>query len=89
MSKIDDIIDLGFDEAVVFSHPSYEDAIIGVSLDGNVIYDYDKMVEYLMNTESMTSEEAVEWIDYNVIGFMPNFGDSTPILAYSINDEDD
>ena len=42
------ISDMGYDDAVVFDDPDYDTAIVGVSEDGRVVYDYDAMVESLM-----------------------------------------
>lgn len=51
--------------------PDYVDAIIGISDEGKVVYDYDKMVEHLakLYEKEETCEDpytdAIEWIDYN------------------------
>ena len=36
------------EDAIVFDNMSYDSSIIGVTTDGRVVYDYDKMVEELM-----------------------------------------
>ena len=48
-----------------------DDAIAGVSDDGILIYDHNKMVK-VFEKQGMTVEEAVEWIDYNVMGVQGN-----------------
>ena len=48
-----------------------DDAIAGVSDGGILIYDYNKMVK-VFEKQGMTVEEAVEWIDYNVMGVQGN-----------------
>ncbi len=83
---VDTILDLGFDDAIIFTDPSYEDAIIGISLDGNVIYDYDKMIKYLMDKNHMTYDDAVEWIDYNVISQLLYIDKKLPIIIHCFND---
>ena len=49
-----------------------EDAIIGVGSRMNMpdvlIYSYNKCVDILMEKEGWTHEEAIEWMDYNVVG---------------------
>lgn len=50
---------------------SYDGSIVGVTTDGRVVYDYDKMVEELMEDEGWSYEEATEWINYNTIGGLP------------------
>lgn len=82
---VDTILDLGFDDAIIFTDPSYEDAIIGISLDGNVIYDYDKMIKYLIDKNHMTYDDAVEWIDYNVISQLLYVDKKLPIIIHCFN----
>ena len=48
------------------------DAIVGVSDCGLLIYDYDKTIKIFMERDGMTTEEAIEWIDYNVMGVQCN-----------------
>ena len=48
------LVEHGYEEAVVFENPDYDEAIIGVDTDGHVIYDFDKMVECLMKEDGMT-----------------------------------
>ena len=72
------------EDAIVFDNMSYDGSIVGVTTDGRVVYDYDKMVEELMEDEEWTYEEAVEWIDYNTIRALPYAGENGPIIMYSI-----
>lgn len=59
----------------------YDDAIIGVSHDDRIIYDYDKIVTLLIK-KGCSEDEAIEWIDYNMIGSIQN--DNYPIIMYSL-----
>ena len=63
-----------------------EDAIIGVGSRMNMpdvlIYSYNKCVDILMEKEGCTHEEAIEWMDYNVVGAW--VGDTTPIFVHAI-----
>jgi hypothetical protein len=43
-----------------------DDAIIGVDHNNLLVYDYDKMISIFCD-QGMTDEEAIEWIDFNVI----------------------
>lgn len=74
----------GFDGVIVFDECGYDDALIGVTEDGRAVYDYRKMVEWLMANDGMTEEEAEEWIQYNTIGSLPNAGDRGPIIMYPL-----
>ena len=44
-----------------------DEAIVGICDRGFLVYDYDKMVSVYEGME-MSVEDAVEWIDYNIIG---------------------
>jgi hypothetical protein len=48
-----------------------QDAIAGVSDEGLLIYDYNEMVK-VFEKQGMAEGEAVEWIDYNVMGVQGN-----------------
>ena len=80
------LCDQGNEESVVFENPDYVSAIIGVSEDGRVIYDYNLMIESLMKSDNMTYDEASEFIDYNTIRALPYMGEKTPIVMYSKED---
>jgi hypothetical protein len=57
------------DEALILD--GLDDAIAGASDSGLLIYDYSKMVK-IFEKQGMTVDEAVEWIDYNVMGVQCN-----------------
>lgn len=59
----------------------FEDALIGLGWQHTkliAIYDYKKCVEILILREEMTHEEAIEWMEYNVVGSY--VGEYTPIF---------
>lgn len=58
----------------------FEEALIGHTHGSNVVavYDYDACVQILMERDSMTIEDAVEWMEYNVVGSY--VGDKTPVF---------
>lgn len=84
MNAAERIIDAGYEDVIILSNYSYDDALIGISEDGRAIYDYYKMVEWLMREENFTEEEAIEWIDYNTIRALPYMGAYAPIIMYPI-----
>ena len=61
----------------------FDSAIIGVgernNTDSMIVYDYDKMINVLVTRDSMTHEEAEEYIDFNIVGAW--IGDTTPIIV--------
>jgi len=60
------------DDAIIFH--DLDEAIVGVNHHGELVYCYTRMHEIFMQDHGMDSDEAVEWIDYNVIGTMAGQG---------------
>ena len=90
VEEIKDLLnDLGYDDAVVFDNNlgyDYASAFVGVSDDGRAIYDYDLMIQHIVNSgDNMSEEEAIEWIDYNTIRALPYAGSMAPIIMYTID----
>lgn len=76
----------GEEESIlIFNNPSYDTAFLGISSDNRAIYDFDKMVEYLVTTDGMSEEEAIEFIEYNS---MYSTFTSTPIIMFRLIDFD-
>lgn len=73
-----------YEDVLIFSNPDYASAFVGISYDNRAVYDYDKMIKYLMDRDGMTDIEAVEFIDYNTIRSLSYYGDSTPIIIYGL-----
>ena len=75
---------MGYEHSIVFESPDYDDAIIGVTHDDRVIYDYDKMVEHLMVNDNMTDEEAADFISYDTLRIIPYAGEYAPIVMFGL-----
>lgn len=59
----------------------FEDAIVGVGHQCHnelVVYDYDKCVEILIKSQDFTYEDAIEWMEFNVVGAW--VGENTPVF---------
>ena len=69
--------------AIVFDNHAYDNSIIGTTFDGRAIYDFNKMVQELMNDEGWTEEEAIEWIEFNTIRAIPYGGEKRPMVVYT------
>ena len=89
----DKIRDNGFERFIVYDYPSFDDSIIGVEVNGTIVYAYPLMVEeYIMdecdnNTEPLTNDElyekrtdAMEFIDYNTLRATPYMGPTAPVV---------
>ena len=84
MNAEERLLDAGYEGIKYLTNYSYDDALIGVSEDGRAIYDFEKMVEWLMDEEGWSDNEAVEWIEYNTIRALPYFGEGAPIIMYPL-----
>ena len=74
----------GYEDTVILDNYSYDDALIGVTEDGRAVYDFDKMISWLMQREGWSALEAIEWIEVNTIGALPYAGDAAPIIIYPV-----
>ena len=86
MTAAEKLLAAGYEDVVIFENYSYDDALVGVTEDGRAVYDFDKMVRWLVETEDFTDEEAIEWIEYNTIRALPYMGDDAPIIMYPLED---
>ena len=79
------LIEAGYDEIVIFENPSYDDALIGVTTDDRAVYDFNKMVDWLIENNGMNDVEAVEWIEYNSARALP-YTEGAPVIMYRLED---
>ena len=84
MTAEEKLLEAGYDDVKYLVNYSYDDALIGVSHDGRAIYDYEKMIEWLMDEEYWTDEQAIEWIEYNTIRAIAYMGEDAPIIMYPL-----
>lgn len=84
MKNKDILLDLGFEDFIIFENPDYDFAIIGITDDNQVVYDYDKMILFLEQEDNMSYEDAADFINYNTIRSLPYAGEGAPVIMYSI-----
>ena len=78
------LLDNGYEGIKYLTNFSYDSALIGVTHDERAVYDYELMVECLIQTEGFTDIEAREWIDYNTIRALGYMGEDGPIVMYGL-----
>tara|TARA_Y100001973_G_C5186502_1_gene328189 strand:- start:178 stop:438 length:261 start_codon:yes stop_codon:yes gene_type:complete len=81
--KLSDI----YGEELIFAD-GFDDAIIGVAAGHDlqrVVYCYASMVEIMMKDNSISYEDALDWIEYNTVGSY--VGKNTPIYVMGIDNE--
>lgn len=54
-------------DAILLENPAYDNSIIGVTLDGAVIYSYSCMLAEIKEEMSMTYTEADDFVHYNTV----------------------
>jgi len=54
-----------------------DDALIGITTNGQAVYETSKIHEVLMRDSGMTLDDAIDYAEYNIFG--AHVGDFTPI----------
>lgn len=85
MNAEERLLDAGCEGVKYFTNYSYDDALIGVSEDGRAIYDYYKMIDWLMNKEGWSELDAIDWVEYNTLRALPYMGSDAPIVMYPLD----
>ena len=85
----DYICEQGYEDTIIFENPAYDSAFVGLTEDGNAVYNYELMAAELVKEDGMTWEEAYEFIDYNTIRALPYMGDRAPVVLYPFEEEGD
>ena len=84
MNEIREYLDECYEGAAILEPDYLDEAIIGTSHDGCVVYSFEKLVQAFMEQDGMTYEEAVEQIEYNTIRAIPYMGDFPPVIVYDL-----
>ena len=84
MNAEERLLDAGYEDVKYLVNESYDDALIGVSEDGRAIYDFDKMVDWLIEKYGWSVTESIEWIEFNTIRALPYMGSDAPIIMYAL-----
>ena len=67
--------------SIVLDDESFDDSIIGVSLDDRVIYSLDLMVTEYMVDNDCSMDDAYEWLSYNTLRAIPYMPDPKPMVV--------
>jgi len=67
----------------LFNEPAFDNSIIGFTLNGNIIYDFNAMIHELVIDEGWSDEEAQAFIEKNTVGMLPYMSEETrPVIMY-------
>lgn len=80
------LLEDGYEEVKYLTDYSYDSALIGVTTEGRAVYDYELMIEWLMEREGWSYEDAEEWVNYNTLNAIAGFGDDAPIVINRLSD---
>lgn len=84
MTAEEKLLENGYQGIKYLIDDSYDDALVGVTEDDRAVYDFEKMVKWLVERDKMTEQEAIEWIEYNTLRALPYFGSDAPIVMYPL-----
>ena len=80
----DILVDKGYGDVIVFRNPDYTTALFALTDKHQAVYDYDLMIEWLVENEDMDFEEAADFVCYNSSYY---YGDNYPIIYYESFEE--
>ena len=68
------------EEVLILDDHAYDKSIIGLTEDGRLVYDFDKMVKEFAEDEQCDELDAIEWLEYNTLRALPYMGERAPIV---------
>lgn len=74
------------EEVLILDDHAYDKSVVGITEDGRLIYDFNKMVEEFMEDEQCDEIEAIEWLEYNTLRALPYMGERAPIIITESRD---
>ena len=67
------------EELLFLSEDYFDEAIIGITYNSQVVYDMDRMVELFAENNDCDNEEAIEYLSFNT--WTVYVGDLTPVFV--------
>jgi hypothetical protein len=59
----------------------YDDAIVGITRDGQLVYSIERMIELCAEQGEMEEIDAIEWLEFNT--FCAYVGEKTPLFIHT------
>jgi len=72
-------------QCVILENPSFDNSIVGITENGQLVYLYDSMIKELSIDDGISLEEAADFISYDTLRSIQYAGDNKPIVIYSLN----
>lgn len=69
-------------QIIILDGDEFADGFIGLSTDNRAVYSYDKLIDSLSRSNSWSTDDAIEWLEYNTIRSLPYMGTKAPIIIH-------
>ena len=76
----DNGIDVEEMDSVMIDDEAFVESVVGVTPDGRLVYDAEKMMEELMEVHGCSAEDAREHIEFNIFRSLPYIQGNAPIV---------
>ena len=74
------------EEIMIIDDDAYCESLIGVSSDMRAVYDRCIMIDEFAKHHECREDEAMEFIDFNVLRALPYYGNKAPIVFDRLED---
>ena len=80
---IEQVAEINPDAIVLEPRSTFNRAIIGMDMDGKLVYSATRIVKAFVDEDGMTEEEAIEFFEYNTLGAIkPMNNPNKPLFVY-------
>ena len=69
-------------QIIILEGDEFANGFIGLSVDNRVVYSYDRLVDSLSRSNNWTTDEAIEWLEYNTIRSLPYLGNKASLIIH-------
>ena len=63
----------------------FDEALVGFAEEGRFVYSYEKLIQAYMDSSGASLDEAIDYIDSDILGRYQQFGEQPPIIMYEVN----
>lgn len=69
-------------DSIIFDNPAFDNSIVGISSEGNIVYDLNKMVEELAADDNISTDEAFDFVSYDTMRLLQYISDGKkPVIV--------
>lgn len=76
-----------YPEAHIFDNPAFDKSVIVVTTDGGLVYDFDSMIMEMAEDDGITTDEALEFVDYVTLRTVPYIPEPRPVIMITLEQE--